>query len=146
MKTKVKVVVEGGKATPAPPLGPQITQLGLKAPEVIKKINDQTKQFEGLKVPVEIEVDKTTKEYSINVLMPSVAQLLIKQAKLEKGFGDRKESASIPFEVVKRIAKEHSKYSLAKTEQGLINEVLGTCLSVGLKVDGKDPREFIKKV
>jgi large subunit ribosomal protein L11 len=146
MKTKVKIVVEGGKATPAPPLGPQLTMLGLKPPEVVKKINDKTKEFAGMRVPVEIEIDKTTKEYELNVLMPSVSQLLIKEAGLEKGFGDRKESASISFEKVKKIAKDHSGYSLAKTEQGLINEVLGSCLSLGLKVDGKDPRELIKKV
>lgn len=145
MKTMVRVVVDGGKATPAPPLGPQITMLGLKAPEVIKKINDQTKNFEGMKVPVEIEVDKTAKEYKLNVLMPSVSQLLIKAAKLEKGFGDRKTPASIPFSEVKRIALEHAKYSLAKTEDKLINEVLGSCVSIGLKVDEKNPKDFIKK-
>jgi large subunit ribosomal protein L11 len=145
MKSTVRVVVDGGKATPAPPLGPQITMLGLKAPEVIKKINDQTKQFEGMKVPVEIEVDKSTKAYNLNVLMPPISQLLIKAAKIEKGFGDRKESASVSFEDVKKIAKDHSKYSLAKGDDKLINEVLGSCISMGLKVDGKDPREFIKK-
>ncbi|EFD92241.1 MAG: ribosomal protein L11 [Candidatus Parvarchaeum acidophilus ARMAN-5] len=146
MKTKVKIVVEGGKATPAPPLGPQLTMLGLKPPEVTKKINDKTKDFVGMKVPVEIEVDKTTKEYEINVLMPSVSQLLIKAAGVEKGFGDRKDSVSISFDKVKKIAKDHSAYSLAKDERGQINEVLGTCLSLGFKVDDKDPRELIKKV
>ncbi len=145
MKTTVRIVVDGGKATPAPPLGPQITMLGLKAPEVIKKINDQTKAYEGMKVPVEIEVDKQTKEYKLNVLMPSVSQLLIKEAKLEKGYGDRKESASVSFEAIKKIALDHSKYSLAKDEKKLVNEVLGSCISIGLKVDGKDPREFIKR-
>ncbi|MCL4399320.1 50S ribosomal protein L11 [Candidatus Parvarchaeota archaeon] len=146
MKTKLTIVVDGGKATPAPPVGPQIAALGLKAPEVIKKINDATKAFEGMKVPVEIEVDKATKEYTIESMMPSVAQLLIKAAGLEHGYGDRKETKSVSMEEIKRIAKEHSKYSLAKTEQGLINEVLGSCLSLGLKVDDKDPRELIKKV
>ena len=145
MKSTVKVVVDGGKATPAPPLGPQITMLGLKSPEVIKKINDETKKFEGMKVPVLIEVDKTTKEYHLSVLMPSVSQLLIKAAKLEKGFGDRKDSASISFAEVKRIAIDHAEYSLAKDEKGLINEVLGSCISLGLKVDDKDPKELIKR-
>jgi large subunit ribosomal protein L11 len=145
MKSTVKIVVEGGKATPAPPLGPQITALGLKAPEVIKKINDATKSFEGMKLPVKIEVDKKTKEYKIEALMPPVSQLLIKEAGLEKGFGDRKETTSIAFDKVRKIALDHAKYSLAKTEEGLVNEVLGSCLSLGLKVDNKDPREFIKK-
>ncbi|MCL5016656.1 MAG: 50S ribosomal protein L11 [Candidatus Parvarchaeota archaeon] len=145
MKSTVKIVVEGGKATPAPPLGPQIAALGLKAPEVIKKINDATKSFEGMKLPVKIEVDKKTKEYKIEALMPPVSQLLIKEAGLEKGFGDRKETASIAFDKVRKIALDHAKYSLAKTEEGLVNEVLGSCLSLGLKVDNKDPREFIKK-
>lgn len=145
MKATVRVVVDGGKATPAPPLGPQITMLGLKAPEVIKKINDETKNFEGMKVPVEIEVDKSTKEYKLNVLMPAISQLLIKAAKIEKGFGDRKDSASISLEDIKKIANEHAKYSLAKDQDKLINEVLGSCVSLGLKVDGKNPKELIKK-
>lgn len=145
MKSSVKIVVEGGKASPAPPIGPQITMLGLKAPEVVQKINAQTKEFAGMKVPVIIEVDKATKEYTLTVLMPSVSQLLIKAAKLEKGFGDRKEGASISFEEVKRIAKEHAKFSLAKDETKQINEVLGSCISIGLNVDGKDPRELIKR-
>lgn len=145
MKTKVRLIVDAGKATPAPPLGPQLTQLGLKAPEVIKKINDSTKQYEGLKVPVEIEVDRTTKEYKLEVFLPTSAQLLIKAAGIEKGFGDRTQSASVTFDQVKEIAKMRENYSLAKTEKGRINEILGTCLSLGLKVDGKDPREFISK-
>ncbi len=145
MKTKVKLLVDAGKATPAPPLGPQLTQLGLKAPEVIKKINDSTKQYEGLKVPVEISVDRATKQYDLKVFLPTSAQLLIKNAGLEKGFGDRTQSASISFEKVKEIANMRAEYSLAKTEKARINEILGTCLSIGLKVDGKDPREFISK-
>jgi large subunit ribosomal protein L11 len=145
MKTKVRLVVDGGKATPAPPLGPQITVLGLRAPEIIKEINDKTKKFEGMKVPVELEVDKKTKEYSMKALSPSVSQLLIKEAKLEKGYGDRKESASISFDSIKKIAKEHSEYSLARDEKAQVNEVLGSCVSLGLKVDGKDPRELIQK-
>ena len=76
MKTKVKIIVEGGKATPAPPLGPQLTMLGLKPPEVVKKINDNTKNFAGMKVPVEIEVDKTTKDYVLKVLMPLICFML----------------------------------------------------------------------
>lgn len=145
MKTKLRLIVDGGNATPAPPLGPQLTQLGLKPGEVIKKINDETKKFTGMKVPVELEVDRQTKEYALNVLMPTVAQLLIKAAGIEKGFGDRASSASVSLENVKSIAKDHSKYSLAKDERGLVNEVLGTCLSLGLKVDGKSPKEFIQK-
>ncbi len=145
MKVKVKLIIEGGKATPAPPLGPKITQLGLKSPEVVKKINDATKDYEGLKVPVEIEVDKQTKEYSVKVYSPPTSQLLIRAAKLEKGFGDRKETASISFDVIKEIAKQKLPNSLSKSEQGVINEILGSCVSMGLKVDGKDPREFIKK-
>ncbi|MCW1301946.1 MAG: 50S ribosomal protein L11 [Candidatus Parvarchaeota archaeon] len=145
MRVKVKLIIEGGKATPAPPLGPRITQLGLKPPEVVKRINDATADYEGLKVPVEIEVDKQTKEYTVKVYSPPVSQLLIKAAKIEKGFGDRKESASISFDDVKEIARQKAPSSLARSEQALINEILGSCLSMGLKVDGRDPREFIRK-
>ncbi len=145
MKTSLKAVVDAGNVSFGPPLGPLLTGAGLKPNEVIPKINEATKEFKGMKVPVEIEVDKETKQYEIKVLPPFITEVLKKAAGIEKGFGDRSQSASISFEKIKEIAKQRLKYSNASDEKKVINEILGTCVSMGLLVDGKDPREFIEK-
>ena len=62
-KQKIELLVEGGKATPAPPLGPALGQLKMNVGEVINQINDKTQNFKGMKVPVIVTVDDETKEF-----------------------------------------------------------------------------------
>ncbi|MEM3828386.1 MAG: hypothetical protein QXP36_04105 [Conexivisphaerales archaeon] len=143
MKADLKAVVEGGNASFGPPLGPLISGAGLKPQEVIPKINEATKEFKGMKVPVEIEVDKDTKKYEIKVGAPFISEELKKLAGIEKGFGDRSQSVSIPFKKIEELAEKRLKYSLGKSKEKVVNEILGTCVSMGIKVDDKDPRELI---
>lgn len=145
MKVTLKAIVEGGNATFGPPLGPLLAGAGLKANEVVPKINELTKEFKGIKVPIEIEVDKQTKQYEIKVGAPFITEELKRIAGVEKGFGDRTNSVSIPYSKIEELAERRMRFSLAKDKNKIINEILGTCVSMGFKVDGKDPREFIKK-
>ena len=66
-KEKIDVLVEGGKATAAPPLGPALGPLGVNIGEVVGTINEKTKAFAGMKVPVKVTVDSDTKEFDIEV-------------------------------------------------------------------------------
>ena len=66
-KEKVEVMVEGGKATAAPPLGPALGPMGVNIGQVIAKINEKTKAFAGMKVPVKVIIDKSTKAFDIEV-------------------------------------------------------------------------------
>src|SRR5437870_7584859 len=88
MVEKLNVLVDGGKATPGPPLGPALGPLGLNIVEIIKAINEKTKSFEGMKVPVTLLVDPKSKAFTIEVGTPPTSALVVKELKVEKGSGD----------------------------------------------------------
>ena len=92
MKT-IDVIVEGGKATAGPPLGPALGPMGINAGEVVAKINEETKAFAGMKVPVKVHVDPATKEFSIEVGSPPTAEIIKKEVGIEKGAGTREAPA-----------------------------------------------------
>src|SRR5207249_1781966 len=82
---KLQVLIDGGKATPGPPLGPALGPLGVNIVEILKAINEKTKSFEGMKVPVTLLVDPKTKTFSIEVGTPPTSALITKELKIEKG-------------------------------------------------------------
>ncbi len=83
---KVSSLVTGGAASAGPPLGPALGPLGVNIMEVINAINEKTKDFEGMKVPVTVIVDSDTKKYEIEIGIPSAAALIMKEAGNPKGF------------------------------------------------------------
>src|SRR3972149_946117 len=83
-KESIDVMVDGGKATPAPPIGPALSPLKVNVAKVVEEINQKTKGFSGMQVPVKIVVDVETKEFTINVGTPPVSSLLKKELKKEK--------------------------------------------------------------
>ena len=87
MPETIEALVEGGKATAGPPLGPALGPLGVNIMEIINTINDKTKEFDGMKVPVKVIVDPKTKKFEIEVGTPPAASLILKELGLEKGSG-----------------------------------------------------------
>ncbi len=146
-KQTISVMVEGGKATAGPPLGPALGPLGVNAGQVVAEINEKTKAFAGIKVPVKVIVDTATKTFEIEVGKPPVAEMLKKEAGIEKGAGNKEEKAgNLPLGKVIEIAKAISDKSMAVDLKAVTKEVLGTCKSMGITVDEKDPREIIKEI
>lgn len=142
----IDVMVQGGKATPGPPLGPTLAPMGVNVSGVVAKINESTKAFAGMNVPVKVIVDTGTKQFRIEVGSPPVSELLKKEVGIEKGSGNKDTVAgNISFEKIVSVAKRNNK-SLGKNLSDRINEVLGTCVSLNLKVDNKSAREVIKEV
>ena len=83
----IKALVDGGKASAGPPLGPALGPLGVNIMQIINTINDKTKEFQGMKVPVKVKVDPKTKSFEIEVGTPPASSLILNELGLEKGSG-----------------------------------------------------------
>jgi large subunit ribosomal protein L11 len=144
---EVSVLVEGGKATPGNPLGPALGPLGVNVVQVVAQINEQTKGFAGMKVPVVIKVDPATRAFTLVVGRPPVAALLLKEAGKEKGSGKAKTETvgDVTLDAVRRIAEAKGEDLYGRSQEEKVNQVIGTCTSMGLTVDGRDPRELLKE-
>jgi len=147
LKTRIKLLVEGGKASAGPPLGPALGPLGVNTGQVVAKINEKTAQFEGMKVPVTVMVGKD-KKFEIEVGSPPVSALLKKELGIEKGAKTpgNEVVGNLSFAQVVKITKMKLGGSLAKDLKKAVKEVLGTCVSSGITVDGRDPREVQKEI
>ncbi len=147
MKITIQALVEGGKATAGPPLGPALGPLGVNIGQIIGAINEKTKAYAGLSVPVKVTVDKDTKSFDVEVGSPPVSALLKKELGVEKGAKVKGEVVgNLTLEQVVKVAKMKAPGSLAKSLKAAVNEVLGTCVSAGITVEGKDAREIIKEI
>ncbi len=147
-KKVVSIQVEGGKATPGPPLGPTLSPLGVNVAEVVEKINEKTKDFEGMTIPVKVIVDLDTKEYEIEVGIPTTTSLLLRAAGAKAPSGDpmHQKIGDISFEEIVRVALIKKPQLLAKTLKGAVKTILGSARSIGLLVDGKDPKQVSREV
>ncbi len=145
MAQEVKTMVEGGKATSGPPLGPALGPLGLNMAQIIKEINEKTKDFQGMQVPITVTVtDAAKKAYEIKVGIPPTSALLKKELGIEKGSGKRKETvvANANLEVITKVARSKMDSMMSNDLKGAVLEVLGTCFSLGINVEGKTAKEI----
>lgn len=147
-KKAVSALVSGGEANAGPPLGPSLGPLGVNVLNVVKMINDKTKDYPGMKVPVRVEVDAETKEFDVIVGVPPAAALIAKEAGIQKGSGQAGSEyvGDVGFDKVVKVAKLKMESSYAFDVRGAVKEVLGSCVSMGLKVEGKLPRQVQKEV
>ncbi len=147
MPRVVEVLVPGGKATPGPPLGPVIGPLGLNVKQVVDKINEATKEFDGLSVPVKIIVHDD-RSFEIEVGVPPTSALIKRELGIEKGSSKagREFIADLKMEQVIKIAKMKKPEMLSYTMKAAVKEVLGTCVSMGISVEGKHPKDVQKEI
>lgn len=147
-KEKVEALIEGGKATAAPPLGPALGPMGINIGQVIAEINRKTEAFKGMQVPITIEIDKATKEFSVSVGTPPASALIKKEAHIEKGAGNPKidKVADLRIEQIIKIAKMKEDSLTGTTLKEKIKEIIGTCNSMGILVQGVPGREAIELV
>ncbi len=147
-KKVVKVMIEGGKATPGPPLGPTLSPLRVNVMEVVKAINEATKDFEGLTVPVEIIVDTATRKFEVKVGIPTTTALLLKEVGAKKPPGDpaHQKIGDLPLETIIKIALIKKEQLTAKTLKAAVKTILGSARSIGITVNGKDPKVVQKEI
>ncbi|NIO37577.1 50S ribosomal protein L11 [Candidatus Bathyarchaeota archaeon] len=147
-KKIVDLLVSGGKATAGPPLGPALGPLGVNVMAIVNKINELTNDYVGMKVPVKVSVDSETKEFEVSVGTPTMSALIVKELKIEKGSGtpNTEKVGDLTMEQIMHISELKSSELLAKTAKAAAKEVLGTCVSMGVTVGGKDPREVQNEI
>ncbi|MEK6849696.1 MAG: 50S ribosomal protein L11 [Nanoarchaeota archaeon] len=142
-KQTIEAMIEGGKASAAPPLGPALGPAGVNIGQVISEINKKTADFKGMQVPIKIMV-ADDKSFTITVGTPPVSALLKKEANLEKGSGNplADKVADLKIEQIIKVAKMKTDSLLGKTMFDRVNEVIGTCNSMGIMVEGKQARDI----
>ncbi len=146
-KVVVKALVTGGSASGGPPIGPAVGPTGINIKDVIDAVNEETKAFEGLSVPVRIECDPSTKQFEIFVETPSTSSLLLKELGVVKGSIDSEETVGdLTLKQVKNVVEAKKETFLDKTLKAAVKSVLGTALSIGAKVEGENPITIQKKI
>ncbi|MCH8003745.1 MAG: 50S ribosomal protein L11 [Nanoarchaeota archaeon] len=144
----VEVLIPGGKCTASPPLGPQLGPLGVNIGQVVADINKKTSIFNGMQVPVKVIVDMDTKKFEIDIGTPPASSLILKEADIEKGSGNPKTDkvADVVIEQIIKVAKMKENNLLGKSLKEKVKEIIGTCNSMGILVEGKPAVEAIKEV
>jgi large subunit ribosomal protein L11 len=134
---KVKLQLPGGQATPAPPVGPALGQHGVNIGEFVQKFNAQTQKFQGTIIPVEISIYGDRK-FDFILKSPPAAVLVKKAVGLAKGAAtpSRETVGTITRAQLEAIAKEKVKDLNAKDVDGAVRMIMGTCRSMGVKVEG----------
>ena len=134
---KVKLQLPGGQATPAPPVGPALGQHGVNIGEFVQKFNAQTQKFQGTIIPVEISI-YADRKFDFILKSPPAAVLIKKAVGLAKGTGtpSRETVGSITRSQLEAIAKEKMRDLNAKDLDGAVRMIMGTCRSMGVKVEG----------
>lgn len=132
---KIKLQINAGQATPAPPVGPALGQHGVNIGQFVKEYNDRTREHAGTVIPVEITVyaDRT---YSFITKTPPAAVLLKKAASIAKGSGTPNTElvGSVTREQLLEIAKIKMKDLNATNPEAAARMIAGTAMSMGLTV------------
>ena len=101
-----------------------------------------------MKVPVTVSVDKKTKQWTVEVGIPSAAALILKEAGIQKGSGTSGTSwvGDVKMDSIIKVAKLKIDSSYAQDIKSAAKEIVGTCLPLGVKIDGKNPKEVTAEI
>ena len=132
---QIKLQIEAGKATPAPPVGPALGSSGVNIMQFVKEFNDRTAKQAGMIIPVVITVYKD-KSFEFITKVPPVAVLIKKAIGIEKGSGkpNKEKVAKITKEQVKAIAEQKMPDLNAASLEAAMSMVAGTARAMGVVV------------
>jgi len=141
---QIKLLVDGGSMKPGPALSQKLGPIGIPINQVIQKINEATKSFEGIQVPVELNIDAATKEFDVKVFSPPVSGLLKKELKIEKASGLQKKVkvGNLSIEQIIYLAKTKFPNLLCKDMKSAVKTIVGTCVSLGILIEDKPDVEI----
>jgi large subunit ribosomal protein L11 len=145
---KVKLIVDGGSMKPGPAVAQQLGPMGINLGKVIEDVNKATTAFKGVKVPVELDVDPKTKKYEILVFSPPVAEMIKKELGLEKGSGEAGTTlvGNMAFETALKVALTKQVNLPTTGLKASVKLVVGTCVSMGVLIDSKNPKEIMRDI
>lgn len=136
VKKNLKLIIEGGKATPAPPLGPSLAPYGINIGEFCNKFNQVTKDLEGVQIPVEITIyeDRT---FEFVLRKPPISYLIKKELGLEKGSGEAGKNivGKLTKEQIRKIAEEKLPDLNTKDIEKAMKIVAGVARSMGVEIE-----------
>ncbi|MEK6913593.1 MAG: 50S ribosomal protein L11 [Nanoarchaeota archaeon] len=140
----IKLLVDGGSMKPGPALSQKLGPLGIPVNQVIQKVNEVTKAFEGIQVPVELNVDAATRNFEIKVFSPPVSGLLKKELGIEKASGTQKKVkvGNLSIEQVISLAQTKFPNLLCKDMKSAVKTIVGTCVSLGVLIEDKPAVEI----
>ena len=145
---QIKLLIEGGNLIPGPGLSQKLGPIGLNINQVIQKVNEATKEFKGLKVPIELDIDTSTKEFDVMVFSPPVSELLKKELGIEKGSGAHKkfQVANASIEQIISVAKTKLPNMLSRDLKAALKTIVGTCVSLGILIENRNPKEIEQEI
>jgi len=144
----IKLIVDGGAMKPGPAVSQQLGPMGVNLGKVIEEVNKATAGFKGMKVPVEINIDTKTKDFTISVSSPPISELIKKELSLEKGSsrpGDFK-VGNLAMENIITIAKTKMPDLLAKDLKAAVKLTVGSCVSLGVLIESKEAKEVMEEI
>ncbi len=134
--TLIKLQIEAGKATPAPPVGPALGQHGVNIMGFVKEYNERTSSQAGNIIPAEITVYED-RSFSFVIKSPPASDMLRKAAGVEKGSGNPRTEkiGTISSAKVRDIAETKMKDLNAADIEGAMRIIEGTARSMGIQVE-----------
>ncbi|MEK6819706.1 MAG: 50S ribosomal protein L11 [Nanoarchaeota archaeon] len=144
----IKILADGGAMAPGPALSQKLGPAGINMGQVIQKINDATQSFKGIKVPVEIDVNTSTKTFIVKVFSPPASELLKKELGIESGSGNQNKMkvGNASIEQIISVAKTKLPNMLARDLKTAVKNIVGTCVSLGVLIESKHPHEIQKEI
>ncbi len=148
----IPAMVEGGKASAGPPLGPALGPAGVNIGQVIAQINEKTKAFAGITVPVKVIVDTKAKTFEIVIGTPPTSALIKKEIGIKEpvketdGEKGKKVIGNITLKQLLNVAAAKKDQSLARSLKARVKEAAGTCLSLGVTINGLNAKQFTQEV
>jgi large subunit ribosomal protein L11 len=147
MAGTIEVLVPGGEANPGPPLGPELGPTPVDVQAVVSEINEQTAAFDGTEVPVTVSYEDDG-SFEIDVGVPPTAALVKDELGFETGSGRPQAEfvADMSIDQLVTVAEQKLPDLLAYDTRSAAKEVAGTCVSLGVTVEGEDARTFKRRV
>jgi len=144
----IKLLIDGGNMKPGPAIAQQLGPIGINMGQVISKVNEATKEFKGMKVPVKLDVNEKTKDFTVETSSPPTSELVKKELSLEKGTADHVniKVGNASIEDIIKITKIKYSNMLEKDFKTAVKSILGTCASIGILVENQNPNELIHKI